>query len=275
MNDKIRKFYSCNEFYFSENNEKTFYWAGFFAADGNVSNRGDINLGVSTKDIDHLFSFKTDLASNAPINTLLKKDRIIDGVFTKESFFSLIRFRSIQISADLKRFNVIPNKTKTYTIPKWLINHELFRHFVRGYFDGDGWFTVRKYKMRQRIGWGICGNFSVVKDIVNYMITNLSLQSNPKIRKQKNIFRIEFTKQNDVLKIVNWMYGESSVFLNRKHKIAKMAEICDKETAILNIKKEDLIESYNRLKSYSLVAKQFGCAKSSISNYMNKYKIER
>ena len=273
MNDKRKIIYNCNDYLFSKNKEESFYWAGFFAADGNVSKNGDVNLGVAIKDENHLYKFKLSAESSAPIKTVLKKDRIIDGIWTPETLFSLIRFRSKQMTNDLKRFNIVPNKTKTYELPEWLLNHELLPHFIRGYFDGDGWFAKRAYKKdRIRISWGICGNFSVLQKIKNELITQCNLRGNPKIIRQKNIFRMEFSKQHDVLNIVNWIYGESTLFLDRKYEISKIVSKCDQETIILNIKKDDLIEAHNRLKSYALMAKEFNCSKSSISNYMKKYK---
>ena len=40
---------------------------------------------------------------------------------------------------DLGKLGVIPNKTKHEIIPN--INQDMMRHFIRGFFDGDGWCT--------------------------------------------------------------------------------------------------------------------------------------
>jgi hypothetical protein len=200
--------YHCNDAFFELDNENSFYWAGFFAADGNVSKENDINLGLSSKDIIHLEKFKLATNATAPIISQTIKANIIDGVKVKEDkSFSLIRFRSHKMSNDLIRFNVIPNKTKIYDLPDWMISHPLIHHFIRGYFDGDGWFSIKSKNKwnKQYLSWGICGNFSFLSKIKEIIISSCQLNSDPQIYKQKNIFRLNFSSQRDVLKIVNWL----------------------------------------------------------------------
>jgi hypothetical protein len=50
--------YTCDESFFERDTEEAFYWAGFLAAGGNVSKRGDITLSVGEKDTKHLYKFK-------------------------------------------------------------------------------------------------------------------------------------------------------------------------------------------------------------------------
>jgi hypothetical protein len=50
-----------------------------------------------------------------------------------------------------------------------------------------------------------------------------------------------------------------------------MAKQFDKNTVIMNFDKDILVEAYTRLKTYSAVAKEFNCAKSTIAKYFKKY----
>lgn len=207
--------YECNEDFFECNNEKSFYWAGFMAADGNVSKKGDINIGVSIKDINHLEKFKNDIKSNAPIKIITKKSRIINGITTPESKFATFRFRSKKMVKDLQRFNVIPNKTNTYFIPDQILNHDLNWHFIRGYFDGDGWFTKRKYKNYFRISIGFCGTKMLIENI-----KKIFSNYHGACWQQKNIFKLEFNKQGIYNKqIAGFMYDQAEIFLDRKFNI--------------------------------------------------------
>lgn len=63
-----RQKYTCNHHFFSKDNEASFYWAGFIAADGNVEKRSNrIKIELALVDIQHLHKFKTDVSTTAPI----------------------------------------------------------------------------------------------------------------------------------------------------------------------------------------------------------------
>lgn len=262
--------YSHDENFFSRDTEESFYWAGFIAADGNITDKNDFTLSLKKSDYDHILKFKVAINSNAPITITEPENRIIDGIETLHTGSAIIRFRANEWAKELKRFNIIPNKTKTYSIPKIVLKHSLFKHFIRGYFDGDGWFS----KTKNRISWGLCGNLSVMQDIKKHLVEEALLTGNSKIYRQKNIHKLIYSKARDVLLIVNYIYGEATIFLNRKYEISKLVKKIDDETIILNIDKVKLEEAFFRLKSYTLMAKEFECCKSSIFNYMKKYNIK-
>jgi hypothetical protein len=112
---KTRIKYICDDKFFSYDNENSFYWAGFFAADGNVSRKNDIVLGLSSKDVQHVEKFKSLVKTDAPIYTRMYTCQIDDGRVKKEKTVttgSVLRFRSRQMAIDLARFNIIPIKLK-------------------------------------------------------------------------------------------------------------------------------------------------------------------
>lgn len=271
----MNKRYNCKEKFFEIDNEGSFYWAGFIAADGNISKDGDFTLSLKIEDYNHLVMFKNLIVSDAPIKILPPRKKIINGIETQTSGTAIIRFRSKQWLYDLQRFNIIPNKTSTYDIPQQIINHKYFKHFIRGYFDGDGWFSIRKHKNnKQRLSWGICGNFNVCKNIQKHIVQQCDIFSIPNINKQKNIFRFEFQNQHDVHNIITYLY-ESTIYLDRKYQISKLSKQCDEQTIILNLDRKKLQELYDKLKSYKLIAQELGCCKSSVHNYIKKYGIKK
>lgn len=264
--------YSHNENFFATNTEDSFYWAGFIAADGNITDKKDFTLSLKQGDYAHILKFKTAINSDAPIKILPPKDKIICGVKTATSGSAVIRFRAKQWAEDFLRFNIIPNKTKTYSIPPDILNNKLVNHFIRGYFEGDGWFS--HVKKLNRFCWGVCGNLDVVENIKELLNNNCDISGSTTIIRQNNIFKLTYSKQHDVSNIIDYIYGEANVYLDRKYQLSKSAKLADEATIILNLDKDKLQEAYFRLKSLALVAKEFGCCKSSIFNYIKKYDIK-
>lgn len=273
---KKRIKYSSNSIFFDDDNEYSFYWAGFIAADGCISKKSDFALSLKLSDFNHIEKFKKITSATAPIKILPPRKKIINKVETQTSGTALIRFRNVNWINSLSRFNIIPNKTKTFDIPDSIIKSNLFNHFLRGYFDGDGWFSsVKQNNDKIKINWGICGNFSVLEKIKNNIAKNCDIEGKPYFAKQKNIYRLSYQKQHDVSKIVDYLYNNASIYLDRKYELAQMSKKLDAQTIFLHLDKNKLKESYQRLKSYSLVAKEFDCAKSSIAKYISKYKISK
>ncbi len=268
---KQKYFYDID--FFNKDNEQSFYWAGFIAADGNISKKNDFTLSLKQSDLEHIENFKTHIASNAPIKILPPKEKIINGINTKTSGTALIRFRANYWEKSLYRFGIIPNKTKTYHIPNEIINNQYFKHFIRGYFDGDGWFSIKYKNKKQKLCFGLCGNLTVLQNIQNHLQKQCEIESTPSIYKQKTIFKFEFQSQHDVNKITNYLYNNHTVSLKRKYANSLLSNQCNQATNILNLDKDKLRESYLRLKSYKLVAAEFKCSKSSICNYIKKYNI--
>lgn len=271
---KKLKYISLSNF-FDSDNEKSFYWAGFIAADGSISNKSDFSLSLSLKDIDHLYLFKKYVKTDAPIINFSSKDKIINGIKIKSNKYVSIRFRNKKWLNSFKRFNIIPNKTKVYTIPEQIAINNNFRHFIRGYFDGDGWFSTHKYeKNKEKINWGVCGNLDVILRIKKFLGENCEIEGKPQIIKQKNIYKLIYSNQNDVCNIVNLLWNDSEIYLLRKKNTSIKAFECKNSMRKLFLDKNILLESLKRLKSMNLVAKELKCSKSSIFNYCKKYKLE-
>lgn len=269
--------YTCDEDFFSRDSEKSFYWAGFMAADGNISKQNDLLISVAEKDKEHLFKFKSDIKTDSPVRQH-QKEKIINICGQKESLSTnqyKIRFRSAKIANDLKRFNIVPNKTKVYSLPDWLLQHNLFKHFIRGYFDGDGWYSKSKISKGFRMSFGLCGNKSVLELIRNYLNRTLNLTSVGSLHIRKNgLSIISYANQHDVLTISNYLYGSALIYLDRKYNLSKQAKISDKQTIILNIDENKLRYLYDNLRSGKLVAKELGCSNGAIYKYLKKYNIK-
>lgn len=210
------KKYTCNDCFFSECTAEALYWAGFIAADGCVrDNSGKyIRIGLAKKDHNHIRKFRDAVKYSGKIHSTSWGDFL----------GSYIVVSSDRMFEDLKRFNVFPRKTKTYSFPSWLISHPLVCHFMRGYSDGDGSFyiTNRDNRATDQICFEICGTENFIK---NYKLVleekcNITLG---KIRNRNNgLFSIQCKGNKKVLKIYNFLYygSDTNTRLDRKFKLA-------------------------------------------------------
>lgn len=224
--------YTCNENFFKNDNEEVFYVAGFIAADGTIRKQKYskvLKIALSSKDKNHLIKIQKLLENNSPIKNYIAKSK--NGKIAKNNAkhttykYSELTITSSNIFDDLSRFNILPNKTYNYTLPNWLINHELFRHFIRGYIDGDGSICV-SYKNdyhKPQISFSLLGNYDVLNDINNILI-KIGINKakiNHKLN-TKNTYRIRYSGNIQMFKLGNFLYENATIYLDRKYNNIKM-----------------------------------------------------
>jgi hypothetical protein len=215
--------YQCDESFFNKENEQSFYWAGFIAADGCVKSKDgkykQLSIGLSKKDRVHLENFKLHIDFEGPI-----RDKIVKASepHHKDSEGSELVISSDQVFNSLSKFNIVPRKTHTYTFPKWLIEHELVHHFVRGYFDGDG--SVGLYKQGKR-PTKQC-NFSIL-GTQDFLLNVKVVLENHKVikpgagyfRPKSSIYSLEYGGNGVAQSFRDWLYRDATVYLKRKRDI--------------------------------------------------------
>jgi hypothetical protein len=210
--------YSCNDNSFSNDSEHSFYWAGFLAADGSLQKRKHskiLKLTLSEKDLSHLEKFKFFIQSNNPIKKYtIKPTSLVKSV----NYCVEIQIVSNKIYDDLSRFNIVPNKTKTYEFPEWMIGHDLINHFMRGYFDGDGCISRCGLHSGRSVAQGyfsILGTKDFVEKYKLVLESQAELKTN-KVCKKSSIFTVSYSGNNNIKKIYNFLYKNCNIFLERK-----------------------------------------------------------
>jgi len=222
-----KKIYHCNDSFFKQDNEKSFYVAGFIAADGSIikeknRNRHLLSIELSKEDEQHLIKIRDTLSSNAKIENRVR----VDSRFSSPTEQTMMRITSKEICLDLERFNIKSNKTLTYSIPKWLLTHPLKHHFIRGVFDGDGSISFkfsRKDTRKNYIRFSLCGTFEELDSINEVLCSECVIHPN-KITQGKNCYYLEYAKAENVKKIVEYLYKDASIYLDRKYTLAKQVD---------------------------------------------------
>lgn len=115
--------------------EEKAYWLGFLYADGSVSSNGNcISLSLQEDDLEHIQQFRSFLHLDARIIKQTKK--VTDN---KTYLGYRFDFSNKHTKEDLILNGCIPNKTFSIKFPsKKIVPSSLVRHFIRGYYDGDG-----------------------------------------------------------------------------------------------------------------------------------------
>lgn len=214
---------NLNQNYFENiDTEAKAYILGFLMADGCVTNSikgrkvNRLYINLSTKDRSVLEFIKEELETEAII-----QDYIPKGTYAKHSMSKLI-INSIKICSDLELYGITPAKTGYETIP-YNIPNNMVRHFMRGFFDGDG--SIFKRKQDSKIYHTIsftCASKIMLKEIKNVFNSILSLKSVCSITEEsrgKNAYDMRIHCAEDIVKIRDYFYNDSHCYLNRKFKI--------------------------------------------------------
>ena len=196
-----------NEHYFDcIDREDKAYWLGFIMADGYVSKRRSrFEMVLARIDRDHLVKFERSIDRNKPIS---------DGKRRNNNLHSRIVVDSVIFHRGLVRNGIIPNKTFKLKFPK--LRSDLIRHFIRGYFDGDGSVSlVRKVsKNTNRIGVYIVGR----KEFLNFMLNEFPFEKTVNVLPHGNVYTISIQSQPQVKELYDYFYKDSTIYLDRKYK---------------------------------------------------------
>jgi hypothetical protein len=224
--------YDCNHYFFSDDNEKSFYIAGFIAADGcvKIHKKGNsfiVQIGISKLDKNFLEHIKSILRAEAPIRDFIIKNSKLNSKWN-DTWKSELSITSKQMFHDLSRFNIIPCKSLTYTFPEWLINHPLKHHFMRGYNDGDGSFYIPRLaegKKTKQVYFSLRGTPKFLEIYRSILEKECDLEiRNKSIRISSGHGCLEYGGNGIVTKIANYLYKDATIYLPRKYDVVMAAK---------------------------------------------------
>ena len=196
------KKYNCNyEFFETIDTQDKAYWLGFLFADG-YQNGKEVIINLKASDGQHLEKFKNNIMSNHPIS--YKYDKI---KYKKASF----RISSKKMCFDLNSHGCVTRKSLILQYPNWMPSH-LERHFIRGYFDGDGY--VSKSKKNKSVVF-----YSGSRDFIDGLHMAISKYNILMNRGIKNTRLLSTGRKSEIEKLYHFLYDEASTYLDRKREI--------------------------------------------------------
>ena len=184
-------------------NEEKAYWLGFLYADGSVgSNESKIELGLAEKDLHQIEKFRDFIGLS---------NKISYRANTKSYRFS---FRCGNMKQDLINKGCVPNKSLILKFPTYKqVPKNLMRHFIRGYFDGDGWFT----NTSECFQVGLIGTEDFIKGFLNE-IDNINKENKIfDVHRENGAKRYIISGLQDCYNFLSYIYDNSIIYLDRKY----------------------------------------------------------
>lgn len=213
--------YNLNEEYFNKiDTPNKAYIFGLLYADGNNNlSKYTVSISLEEQDKHILESIRKELKSDKELEYLDYSNKHDFG-YTYKNQYRLLFF-SKKICESLFEKGMYQNKSLILEFPNWL-NDDLKRHFVRGYFDGDGSYCPhfsKNGKFQPLITFTSTNNFCI--DLQKYLIKSINIPCG-------NIYDaschngitkvLSFSGRLQVKTFLNWLYNDAEMYLERKYK---------------------------------------------------------
>lgn len=201
--------------------EEKAYWLGFLYADGNVVPYGkyEIKLSLAYKDLDHVKRFASFVLKNENGSELVHEYTARIG--KKEYPSAKVTVTNKKMVTQLEKLGCIANKSLVLTFPNenQVPNH-LVRHFIRGYFDGDGC-AYRLKTGRQNVAISIVGTEKFLKSIIDIFKKICSNYGAESLYRKQNQQAWQLNKCNYKAnkEIYEYLYKDATIYLDRKYEI--------------------------------------------------------
>ncbi len=215
--------YDLDEHFFDcIDTEEKAYFFGILYADGNT-NRDAPKIVLSLQEDDRYLVEK--------LNSLVSKDRPVrkrgpSGYGSDKEQFQLEMY-SQHMKDVLVGYGMVPAKSLVKVFPPVIMSasEDIQRHFIRGYFDGNG--SVGIYKRKGRVN-GFTTPVTIVstKEMCEGIQTVISkhLLVNSYIHQQSgvevNTWRLTIQGSEDVKDLLKWMYKDATILMKRKQQKA-------------------------------------------------------
>lgn len=211
--------------------EEKAYWLGFIYADGYIQSpnvkqfKYVFAIGLATVDISHLKKF------NSFVKCKTNKVRIDKyHQYGKEKERCIWSCANKHFWNALNNLGCVPNKSLILKFPK--INQELIRHFIRGYFDGDG--TLGCYGKHLQPSCSLVGTKDVLDNIANQLFFTPTIYHHKGHKEETLTMSMASQKAID---FINYIYKDSTIYLDRKYdKYIKMCRLWEKSHRLLETK---------------------------------------
>lgn len=227
--------YYCNYHYFDIiDTEEKAYWLGFLTADGWINQNekthsAAVGIDLQYGDINHLKKFNKSIGGNYQITDRWKPCLISTKDTKQKHHICTIRIFSKIMYNSLASLG-FSNKTLTIEFPQ--LEKELMRHYIRGFFDGDGCFTITNKTFKVSF---ITASENFKNGLINYIYNlGMNITDNNYINNCGTImYRPDITKKSDKIKFLDYIYKDSTIYLDRKYK--KYLKVKEKYTATTSL----------------------------------------
>ena len=178
------------------------YFLGLLFTDGSIvldeQRSPNIAIELIESDLDILQKFKEELNSDGNFY-YNKRDNRKNGTYS-------FNVRSRQMAEDLKKYNIIPNKT--YQVNDLIIPDKYKEDFLRGFIDGDG----SIYYSNSAWHINICGHSdSIIKQIAHLGDSLIGIDKQKKIQCCDGVYRYSWNGKQ-AIQLCKILYDKNTKF---------------------------------------------------------------
>ena len=198
--------YKCtpiNYDYFKKWSVNMAYIFGLWCADGNIYHNDKNNMWS--------FSIKLKSEDEYLLQNILNEMSSEHKIYRKKYGASEINLSCKTIYNDIKNLGGIENKSLRLTFP--YVPKEFVSDFIRGYFDGDGWFSNTKCCFQV----GLIGTQDFIQgflECINFANTQNKIFT---VHREDGAKRYIFSAYKDIFNFLNWIYKDATIYLDRKY----------------------------------------------------------
>lgn len=220
----VIKKYSYNEEFFSIiDSEEKAYFLGLLYADGCNHGTG-FSISLQDRDLEVLEQFKSAIQYTGPINFYQPKQY---NLIKKPKMTCRLNFCGRKVAKDLSNLGCFQRKSLILKFPSYeQVPEPLVRHFIRGYFDGDG--SVSFYSsgpnQHRKSKASFIGTLEFLNGIEYHLNKNgintcrkiENNKYNKKYPELKNCWNMAISGTLQVENLLNYLYKDCKCFIRRK-----------------------------------------------------------
>lgn len=208
---EIRRKYDVIDNYFDIiDTQNKAYALGLYYADGTVSkNKNYVSISLQERDVNILDKLNNEFGGNRKLTFVKFNDK--NSNWSNQYMFTVA---SDKIHGDLIKHGCVPNKSLILEFPN-TIPREMIRHFVRGYFDGDGNISKNEDRCTLISTEDFCCKLSeIVKKELNINSSIFFCHN-----KNTTTRTFQIAGKNQVKKFLDWLYIGSELYIERKYRL--------------------------------------------------------
>lgn len=121
----------------------------------------------------------------------------------------------------MKQWGIVPNKTaEGYWPPK--LAPEFMPHYIRGYFDGDGWISGHTRGQGKSMAW-VVGFVCHLPDYLEKLqasLESLGVSGGYLVKDGRN-YRLRYSRHEQIARFVDAIYHDATLYITRKREVAE------------------------------------------------------
>lgn len=211
MPGALRRKYTLNEHYFDViDTQNKAYIFGFLLADGhNELKKMTIQMSLQEEDKYILERMRDELHSEKPLEFIDYSNKHDFGYTYKNQY--RLEFYSSTMCNQLRDIGMVGAKSKDLVFPR-CVSDVLLRHFVRGYFDGNGTISANTFS--------IVSTKAFCEELKKRIDSTLGLQYGF-LKEASNhngiTYVLSYYRKDEIKKILEWLYDNADMLLRRKY----------------------------------------------------------